>query len=133
MTGRLSLRDDRERSVIGIWRNGQISRGSIRLYLGWVRRFRSYCQRERLCETDQLTLIGVSRFTSNYVGPRRKRALAPSSCDVARNALHAWACALEALGVPVPVWRRKNIPPALSPLLIEYCQYRRSHIGVAEG
>ena len=54
-----------------------------------------------------------------------------TDCDLARNALHAWACALGTLGTPMPLWREKQAP-ALPPSLKEYCEYRRAHNGVSE-
>src|SRR5438046_8069490 len=98
-----------ERSVVRLWRNGHVSQGSIQLYLCWIRRFQSYCQLHQLIETDQLTLTGAKRFTAKYVGPRIKRKLASSSCNRARNALHAWFCALQALGAPLISWREKLV------------------------
>jgi hypothetical protein len=50
----------------------------------------------------------------------------------ANNVLHAWACALHALGTPLPAWREKQktlLPPSLN----EYGQYRRVHNGASEG
>jgi integrase/recombinase XerD len=132
MSRAFPLTDDRERSVVRLWRNGHLSEGSIQLYLGWMRRFRRYCQQRRLVETDQLTVTAVKRFTADYVGPRIERRLSSSSCNTARNALHAWYCALQALGTQLKPWREQTTPP-LSALLTEYCQYRRSHNGVAEG
>ena len=102
------------------------------IYLQWVRRFRTYCAKRKLLETVHLTAVGVRRFTRAYVGPRlRGQQSAKNSCNVASNALHAWACALSALGTPLPPWREKYAPPLL-PLLKEYCHYRRAHNGVSE-
>src|SRR5262249_10751343 len=70
---------------------------------------------------------------ADYVGPRIKRRLGSSSCNTARNALHAWYCALQALGTPLRAWHEKKTTPRLSALLTEYCGYRRSHAGVAAG
>jgi integrase/recombinase XerD len=127
-----ALIDEREHSVVRIWRDGHLSEGSIRLYLGWIRRFRRYCQRRLVIETDQLTLTAVKRFTADYIGPRIKRRLGSGTCNTARNALHAWYCALQALGTPLKPWHQKTTP-RLSPLLTEYCEYRRCHQGIAEG
>ena len=123
----------RESAVIGLWRKGHLSSGTIVVYLHWVRRFLVYCEHRRLRETEQLTADGVGRFTRAYAGSRLAgRRSAQSSCKVACNALHAWACALGALGTSLPPWREKPTQP-LSPLLTEYCQYRRAHNGVSEG
>jgi site-specific recombinase XerD len=124
--------DRRERAVIDLWRKGRLTPGTIVIYLQWVRRFRLYCDKRRLLETEQLTAVGVRRFTHAYTGPRLKgRQSSKESRNLAGNALHAWACALGALGTPLPPWREKHAPP-LPPLLNEYCHYRRAHNGVSE-
>src|SRR5271170_2518041 len=124
--------DDRERAVLAWWRKGKLSSGTMVVYLQWVRRFRTYCDERKLPETEQLTAVGVQRFTRAYAGPRLKgRPSSGNSCNLANNALHAWACALAALGTPMPPWRdRRSLQ--LSPLLKEYCHYRRVHNGVSE-
>ena len=125
--------DDRERAVVEMWRKGHLSVGTIVIYLHWVRRFRKYCDKQKLLETEQLTAAGVQRFTHAYVGSRlRGRLSARNSRNLASNALHAWACALGALDTPLPPWRDKQAPQ-LSPLLKEYCHYRRVHNGVSDG
>ncbi|MGA7238184.1 MAG: site-specific integrase, partial [Bryobacteraceae bacterium] len=124
--------DCRERAVVELWRKGRLTPGTIVIYLQWVRRFRLYCTRRRLLETEQLTTVGVRRFTHVYAGPRlRGRQSSKDSRNLASNALHAWACALSALGTPLPPWRDKHAP-RLSLLLKEYCHYRRAHNGVSE-
>lgn len=129
----MRLRDDRERAVVEFWRRGHLSWSTIQLYLNWVRRFRTYCRQRELIELDQLSLAGVLRFARNCPRPRLKgRWSARSSRDSARNAIHAWACALRSLGTSVPTWRNKPAAPTLPPVLNEYCAYRRSHVGVAE-
>ena len=125
--------DERERAVVDLWRKCRLSLGTIVIYLQWVRRFRKYCDTRKLLETEQLTAVAVRRFTRSYAGPRLKgRSSAKNSSNVASNALHAWACALGSLGVLLPPWRDKQTPE-LSPLLKEYCHYRRAHNGVSEG
>lgn len=124
--------DERERDVVRVWRRGHLCDGSILCYLQWVHRFRTYCRKRQLTETDQLTLSGVHNFVDHYVG-LRAHGLTPSTCGVARRALHAWACALEGLGVVLPSWRPTSARSSLSPLLNEYCSYRCAHNGVAEG
>jgi hypothetical protein len=72
-TSRPTLRhEDREPAVARLWKKNRISRGSIVIYLQWVRRFRAYCQRRHLEETSQLTLKGLRRFLHAYVGPAGK-------------------------------------------------------------
>lgn len=123
--------NEREREIVRVWRAGHIGEGSIQTYLQWVRRFRSYCLQRRLNEEDQLTLHGVRQFAISYVGPRVNQ-LGVSSRQTARNALHAWASGLRALGAAVPEWRPTRVPLKLPQLLIEYCQFRCCHRGVAE-
>jgi integrase/recombinase XerD len=124
--------DKNERAVVAFWRKGHLSCGTIAIYLQWVRRFKDYCHKRKLVEIEQLTAVGVQRFTRAYDGPRLKgQKCAKDTRNVASNALHAWACALDALGTAVPLWRNKR-EPKLSPLLNEYCHYRRAHSGVSE-
>jgi len=112
--------DDRERAVIDLWRKGHLSSGTIQIYLQWVRRFRAFCEKRQLDEVEQLTREGAGQFVLCYTGPRLgKRVSAPNSSGLAHNALHAWSCALRALGVAVPPWRVKNEPPPLPALLGE--------------
>lgn len=126
-------RDERERAVVQFWQRGHLSRSTIQVYISWVRRFRAYCRRRELIEADELSLIGACRFTTTYTGPRLKgKALRRSTCDSARNAIHAWACALRALGETLPAWENAPSIQALPPLLDEYRGYRRAHNGVAE-
>jgi integrase/recombinase XerD len=132
-TGTTVRNEDREQAVVRLWKRNHLSARVIVTYLKWVRLFRSYCQTRRLKETSQLTPGGQTRFLHAYVGSRRKGPIAPASCHVARTALHAWAWALSALGVPVPEWRAPTRASArLTPLLAAYCDYRRSHCGIAE-
>ena len=124
--------DRRERAVVELWCKGHLSLGTIVIYLQWVRRFRTYCVKRKLSETEQLTAVGARRFAKTYAGPRLKgRQSSKESRNLASNALHAWACALAALGTPLPPWRDKHAP-TLPPLLEEYCHYRRAHNGVSE-
>ena len=125
--------DDRERAVVRFWRRGHLSAGTIVIYLQWVRRFRAYCDRRGLVQMEQLTLAGALRFIEGYAGPRLKgRRSSEESCNVARNAVHAWACGLRELGMAVPAWRDQDVPQTLPPLLLEYCQYRKAHNGIAD-
>src|SRR6185503_1290064 len=99
-----------------------------------MRRFRAYCLRRHLVEADELSLVGVRRFTSSYAGPRLKgKALTRHTSASAQNAIRAWACALQSLGERVPEWDSAPTTRALFPLLNAYREYRRAHNGVAEG
>jgi integrase/recombinase XerD len=125
--------DGREQAVIDLWRQGHLHSGTIQIYLQWVRRFRAFCAKRQLDGVEQLTREGVRSFLRSYIGPRlKKRASAPSSRGVAQNALHAWSCALRALGVAVRPWRVKHEAPPLSPLLAEYRRFRKAHSGVSD-
>ncbi|HEY4085796.1 MAG TPA: tyrosine-type recombinase/integrase [Bryobacteraceae bacterium] len=129
-----NLIEDRERSVTDLWRKGHLRPATIRLYLYWVRRFRVFCARRQLDEIQQMTRDGVRRFTRRYAGPRlQSRVSSPGSGRIASNALHAWSCALHALGIAVPAWQIKSEPPALPMLLEEYRRYRSTHGGVSAG
>jgi hypothetical protein len=66
--------DCRERAVVELWRKGHLSIGTIVIYLQWVRRFRTYCDKRKLQETEQLTAVGAHRFAKAYAGPRLKGA-----------------------------------------------------------
>lgn len=125
-------RDDRERAVVGYWRRGGLAETTIHLYLGWIRRFREYCQQRRLEEIEQCCLSGWKRFVFHYAWPRAKGRRGARTADTPRSAIHAWACALRALGEPVPAWRQRFVAPALPPLLNAYAEYRKAHNGTAE-
>ena len=133
MSRTVPWRDEREREIVRLWRNGHVSLGTTATYLHWVRLYRTYCQQRHLDEISELTLDGARRFTRGYMGPRKKGPVAPGSAEAAWRALHACACALRSLRIQVPQWRERPMPPRLSPLLAEYCHYRRSHCGIAEG
>ncbi len=133
MTLSIRCRDERERAVVRLWRSGHLARSTTITYLHWVRLYRTYCRERRIDETAELTLDGAVRFTRAYVGPRKKGAVARRSSEIAWRALRAWACALRSLRISVPEWLPRRPVAPLPPLLGEYCQYRRSHSGVAEG
>src|SRR4051794_23024867 len=127
------LCDDRERAVVDLWRRGHLAWSTIQVYLRWVRRFKTYCDK-RVVDRSRSVVVGRSATVrQNYAGPRLDgRRSARSSRESARNAIHAWACALRSLGALVPAWKDKPEPLVLPPLLNEYCEYRRAHAGVAE-
>lgn len=124
-------RDQRERDIARFWRTGHMRSESIRGYLQWVRRFYRYCQDHRLDEQSELTLDGAIRFVNQYIGPRTKGLLAPITRPSACHALHAWACGLRALGIPIPAWRQLPAGARLTPILAAYAHYRRSQCGTA--
>jgi integrase/recombinase XerD len=122
----------REKAVARLWRSGGISSGSIKTYLDWVRRFHTYSEKHGLNETTELTLIGANRFVCAYMGPRTKGVISASTAHIAKNALHAWAFALNALGIAVLEWRPERASVPIPRLLKEYCEFRRHHRGVSE-
>lgn len=124
-------RDDRERGVIAVWRESGLRDGVIAHYLIWVRRYRAHCRAQDIDEIAQLTLAHTLAFAESYVGRRRGAGVSKSTRRAARNALHAWSCALPLLDVAVPRWRPELTPPQLPALLRAYSEYRRSHRGVA--
>ena len=132
MRGQRWSSDERERDVVRLWRRGHLGNASIRCYLGWIHRFLDYCRERHLTDTDQLTLEGIDKFILREP-VRRVDVLAPATGAVARRALHAWACALEGLGIVLPPWRNKEETCSFSPLIREYSSYRRCHNGIAEG
>lgn len=101
------------------------------VYLCSVRRFRAEWRRQGIDEVERLTHADVVAYTKVYVGRRCGRRVKESSRHVSRNALHAWSCALEMLGVRVPPWRAAPPPRRWPALVSEYGEYRRSHRGVA--
>lgn len=105
---------------------------TVQLYLGWIRRFRKHCQQHKLDEVGQSCSVGMKRFLGAYPWPRAKGRPGARSADTPRSAIHAWACALQALGEPVPAWRKKFAATALPPLLSDYAAYRKAHNGAAE-
>ncbi len=133
MPAKLLCLDDREREVVRLWRRNHLSRGTLVIYLQWVHRFRNYCNQRGLDETTELSLDGALRFARAYRGPRKKGPVAVQSQFGARNALHAWACALRSLKVHLLPWREKRPPTRLSPLVAAYRRHRLFRCNVTEG
>jgi integrase/recombinase XerD len=134
MNGRpptLLPRDDRERRVIKIWRQSGLADGTIANYLNSVRRFRRHWRMAGIDEIERLNHGDVIAYARAYIGPRRGRRVKEWSRRVARNAMHAWSCALQILGFPVPRWHPEAMPRRWSPLVAEYGEFRRAHRGVA--
>ena len=82
-------------------------------------------------EVEQLSLAGVKRFSREYVGQRVKGPLNESSQYAARNAIHAWACALCMIGEELPQWSQPLRRDRLPRVIEEYIEYRRVHRGVS--
>jgi integrase/recombinase XerD len=124
-------RDERERQVVHAWREAGLGNGTIAVYLCSVRQFRAYCHKEGTDEIGRLTRADVMAYARSYVGSRRGRRVKEWSRHTARNALHAWSCALQTLGVRVPPWPSVSAPRRWPALVDAYGEYRRSHRGVA--
>lgn len=121
--------DARCAEVARLWRTGGRRPGTIGVYLNWVRRFHEDCVRRQVAVEATLTRDLVDVFAARYAHARRCRpALARAG---ARNALHAWSCALETLGLSVPSWIEPKKPMALPPVVREFIEYRVHHRGVA--
>ena len=96
MNARVKVIDDRERDVVSLWRKGRLSSGTIVNYLHWVRRFRKYCEKRKLIETEHLTASGVKQFIRAYDGPKLKgrrssqNRLRPGPQRTSRNGLAHW-------------------------------------------
>jgi integrase/recombinase XerD len=114
-----------------LWRSGGLRDGTISVYLSWVRRFRQRWSRQGTDDLTRLTRAHVREFASSYTGPRRGARVKQSTRRGAYDALHAWACALQLMGLHVPPWRPASTPRRWPPLLTAYARYRRSHRGVA--
>lgn len=127
----LTPRDPREKLVIAVWRAGGLGGATIAAYLTWVRRWRSHWRGRDVDETRHLTLAGVIAFSSTVIGLRHRHRIGPAGRALARNGLHAWSCALQILGEPVPCWRPMPVPPRLPVLLQAYADHRLHHRGVA--
>lgn len=119
-----------ERRVVVLWRASGRTPATIRMYLAWTRTFRRSCARRGLDSVRVLTQAGVADFVRRRT-KRRRPADRDGAFIAARKALRAWAFALGRLGVDVPPWRPTPPPRPVSPLLVEFAEYRRRHGGVA--
>ncbi len=118
-------------SVSRVWRENHLKPSTIRLYLGWVKRFYEYCDRRGREPESELTLRSVTRFLEQY-SRQRDIALSTSTCRVALCALRAWSIALHALGRGTPCWSAPAARSALPLLLRKYWHYSQQFRGVAE-
>jgi integrase/recombinase XerD len=135
MAGRLPTlvpRDDLERRVTQVWREGGLTTGTIAVYLWSVRRIRAHWGRTGADEFGKLTHSEVVSLARSYVGPRRGRRVKHWCRESALSAMHAWSRALHRLGVAVPSWRSAAKPPRWPTLVKAYGEYRRSHRGVSD-
>lgn len=119
---------DREAAATRIWRDNGRREGTIAVYLVWVRRY------ERLVENEGsiarlLTRRDVGECVSAYAV---KRGIpGDAAIKTARIALKSWSGALRLAGYPVPEWEPAPTVLPLPPLLAEYADFRRDHVGVS--
>ena len=118
--------------VAKVWRqNRSLKRSSINIYWLWIQRFWKYCHEKQLDDNEQLTLVGVRRFSRWYA--RSRRVNVDTAFDSARSALFAWRTALQALGEPLPLWTPTNKAPSPpSPLMREFAEHLRLNRGNPE-
>jgi site-specific recombinase XerD len=118
--------------VIRYWRSNRLKKGSIALYVRWVRRFQGYDAQSRPLADQRLTRDSVMDFVRGYA---RAQGLDPAvTRSSACVALHAWSMALAALGYKVPAWApaaRPSVPR--DPLLVEFAEHQRRHRGTTGG
>jgi site-specific recombinase XerD len=127
------FQDDLERQVVGVWRAGHLSSAVIAIYLRWTRHFRKYCKQNKCDELGELTQVGALRFVDQYVGVRKQAKLEAETRSLVITSVRAWACALRAMGMPLATWLPQRESTEPSPLIADYCKFRRAHCGVAEG
>lgn len=125
-------RGGREARVVALWRASQLTSSTISGYLARVERFRRSCEARGLDDALSLTETGVAEFVATCCRGR-SRAARDVAFAATRSALRAWAFALERLGFKVPPWRPPPHPASIPPLLAEFAEYRRRHVGVAPG
>ena len=123
--------DNLEHQVVQVWHESKRKPGTIGQYLLYVRRFYTYCARAHLDPISLLTRVGANAFGDTYVGPRMQGPGSESVKAGTRSALHAWSCALRALGRAVPEWIPLQQDVVLPKLLVAYRGYRQAHSGVA--
>jgi len=115
--------------VAQLWQAGGRTSGTVGVYLNWVRRFRADCIRRGVLVDSVLTRDATDAFATRYARGRTcKLALARAG---ARNALHAWSCALGTLGVSIPSWVEPRRPGVLPRIVQEFVAHRARHRGVA--
>jgi integrase/recombinase XerD len=126
-TSSFDLRCER---VARLWRAGGCTPGTAGVYLRWVRRFHVYCLGRGIAEEAVLTRDAVDTFTTAYARARRCK-LNPARAG-ARNALHAWSCALQVLGVTVPLWTEPRAARPTPRVIAQFVDHRIRHGGVAQ-
>lgn len=125
---RISL-DARCAEVSRLWLAGGRRPSTIGVYLNWVRHFHEDCALREVTTEALLTRDLVDAFAARYAHARRcMPGLARAG---ARNALHAWYCALKTLDVTVPPWIEPKKPMVLARIVSEFVEYRVHHRGVA--
>lgn len=110
-----------------VWqRNRCAEPGTIGGYRYWICRFVDYCRIQNIDEQQDLTREGAKRFAIwwRLQGSPRTGDL-QGALDSSRSALRAWSFALGVLGVKVPPWEPRVIPPPVSPTMTAFAAYLR--------
>jgi len=121
--------DARCEEVVQLWRAGGRTAGTVAVYLIWVRHFHADCVRRGVADEAALTRDGADAFATSYA--RARRCELDSTRASARNALHAWSCALSALGVTVPRWAEPKVRAPPPRLIAEFVDHCVRHGGIA--
>ena len=100
MNEQVQVIDPREGAIVATWREGHLSRGTIINYLYRVRRFRKYCEKRKLIEAEQLTVVGLERFLRSVMHRWPPRAaISTTNLQMKREVLEAF-------------WKRAGLTPA---------------------
>ena len=118
--------------VTEVWRQNRcLKRSSINVYRLWILRFATYCCEKQLDEREQLSLVGVHKFSKWYA--RSRHIDFNTVFESARSALYAWATALQTLNESLPLWApAKKALPSPSPLICEFSEHLRLERGNPE-
>lgn len=109
--------------VFDLWRASGRTAGTRAVYTYWARRYAAFHGLDRGL-LPHLTYDSVRRFVATELGTRKVTGT-PFS------AVHALACALQALGHSVPPWREPRARRAPMRLVREFVAHRLRHRGVA--
>ncbi len=121
----------RSKRVARLWSAGGCRPSTVRIYLYWVRRFHQHCHVRGIAIEAALTREKVDAFAASYATARKCRR--DSTRASARNALHAWSCALHSDGVAVPRWVEPKPPRAIPQVIAQFVDHRIRHGGIARG
>jgi len=116
--------------VAQLWRVGGCTAGTVAVYLAWVRRFHAHCSGRGVADEAVLTRDEVDAFATAYARARGCELNAARAG--ARNALHAWSCALQTLGASVRTWVEPKPARPTPRVLAQFVEHRIRHRGVAQ-